>query len=172
MPPSDATTTSAHGAASGDVPELRRSSNGVFWGFVGALAIGGAVLTFLVFANRPILKVGAARVVEEGLVEAAAVARSVADEAGSFAAADRYRLNDLGGDVLFIDPDQASNDPDIVSVYAMEDRWVGSARAETGGCYWIRLLGDGTEERGTGTDCSAEEAAVATADGWPDDPAA
>lgn len=152
----------------GDPPSpSQRRTNRVFWGFIGALAVGGAVLTFLVFVNRPILKVGAARVVEEGLVDAAAVARSVAADAGSLAAADRYRLNALGGDVLYIDPDQASNDPDIVSVYAMEDRWVGSARAETGGCYWIRLLPDGTLERGTGTDCSAEEAAAAVADGWP-----
>lgn len=164
------TATTADGASPADLPQPRRSSNRVFWGFAGALVVGGAVLTFLVFVNRPILKVGAARVVEEGLVDVAAVVRSVADEAGSLEAADRYRLNDLGGDVLFIDPDQASNDPDIVSVYAMEDRWVGSARAETGGCYWIRLFPDGTEERGTGTDCSAEEAAVATAGGWPDDP--
>jgi hypothetical protein len=170
VPPTD-TSTAATGASSADAPQPRRRSNRVFWGFVGALAIGGAVLTLLVFVNRPILKVGAARVVEEGLVDAAAAARSVADEAGSLAVADRYRLNELGSDVLFIDPDQASNDPDIVSVYAMEDRWVGSARAETGGCYWIRLLADGTEERGTGTDCSAEEAATAVADGWPEDPA-
>lgn len=170
MPPVGSSRTSddaATGDASGPLP---RGSNRVFWRFLGVMALGGAVLTLLVFVNRPILKVGAARVVEEGLVDAASVARSVADEAGSLAAADRYRLNGLGGDVLYIDPDQASNDPDIVSVYAMEDRWVGSARAETGGCYWIRVFADGTEERGTGTDCSAEEAAVADADGWPQDP--
>jgi hypothetical protein len=165
----DGTSMSDIAPPGGDPVASPRGSNRVFWGFVTVLALGGAVLTFLVFVNRPILKVGAARIVEGGLVAAAGVARSVADEAGSLAAADRYRLNDLGGDVLFIDPDQASNDPDIVSVYAMEDRWVASARAETGGCYWIRLLADGTEERGTGTDCSAEEAAEATAAGWPED---
>jgi hypothetical protein len=168
MPPRGSTGTDERAASAEPAPPSRRT-NRVFWGFLAAMTIGGAVLTFLVFVNRPILKVGAARVVEDGLVDVAAVARSVADEAGSLAAADRYRLNALGGDVLFIDPDQASNDPDIVSVYAMEDRWIGSARAETGGCYWIRLLPGGSEERGTGTDCSAEEAAFATAGGWPED---
>lgn len=144
-----------------------RRSNRAFWGFVGSLAIGGAILTFLVFVNRPILKVGAAIAVEASLRDAATAARSVAEDLGSLEAADRYRLNALGGEILYIDPDQASNDPDIVSVYAMPDLWVGSARAETGGCYWIRLLPDGGEEFGTGTDCSAEEASSATAGGWP-----
>ena len=54
-----------------------------------------------------------------------------------------------------------------MSVYATPDRWVGSARAITGGCYWVRILPSGDLEKGTGPDCSAEAVATAAADGWP-----
>ena len=85
----------------------------------------------------------------------------------SLQTADRYGLREALPDLLLIDPDQASNKPNIVSVYATPDRWVGSARAITGGCYWVRILPSGDLEKGTGPDCSAEAVATAAADGWP-----
>jgi hypothetical protein len=70
-------------------------------------------------------------------------------------------------DLLFIDPDVASNDSEIVSVLATEDAWTGAARADTGECFWVRLEAGGDRVLGTGTDCSAEEASEAPAGEWP-----
>ena len=147
--------------------ETERAPNRVFWVFVGMLAAGGVVLTALIVWNRPMLREGAAAVAEGSLRRAADAARRVQTEQGSFAAADARRLRLEEPDLLFIDPDQASNDPEIVSVGATPSLWSAGARADTGGCYWIRLRATGEEERGTGTDCSAEQIAVAVATGWP-----
>ena len=144
-----------------------RASNRVFWGYVGILAVGGAVLTALFVVNRPLLREGATREVQENLDAAAAAALRVGGGGASLEIADRYGLRETLPDLLLIDPDQASNKPNIVSVYATPGRWVGSARAATGGCYWVRVLATGGLERGTGSDCSAEAVAMAPADGWP-----
>ena len=94
--------------------------------------------------------------------------------AGSLADADRIRLATEGGvdDLLLIDPDQSSNDPEVVSVLATEAAWTGSARAETGECFWIRVAagagGSLGTVYGTGTDCSADEASTAEPGAWPE----
>ena len=89
---------------------------------------------------------------------------------GSLADADRESLAAEGGvdDLLLIDPDQSSNNPEVVSVLATDSAWTGSARAETGECFWIRLASTGGTVYGTGTDCSAEEASAAPPATWPE----
>ena len=144
-----------------------RRSNRVFWTYVGILGVGGLVLTALIVLNRPALREGATREVQQNLDAAAAAALRVGGGGASLQTADRYGLREALPDLLLIDPDQASNKPNIVSVYATPDRWVGSARAITGGCYWVRILPSGDLEKGTGPDCSAEAVATAAADGWP-----
>ena len=75
-------------------------------------------------------------------------------------------------DLLLIDPDQSSNDPEVVSVLATRGVWTGSARAETGECFWIRIAAGAGGSFGTvygiGTDCSADEASAAPPGAWPD----
>jgi len=71
-------------------------------------------------------------------------------------------------DILLIDPDQGSNDPEVVSVFATDQAWTGTTRAETGDCFWIRIEAQGRTVLGTGTNCSAEEASAAEPSGWPD----
>jgi hypothetical protein len=94
-------------------------------------------------------------------------------EEGTLEVATRERLA-LDGeleDLLLIDPDQSSNDSEVVSVLATEGSWTGSARADTGDCFWIRLegaSGPAATVLGTGTDCSAEEASLADAGSWPE----
>jgi hypothetical protein len=146
------------------------SSNRGFWMVTLLMAAGGVLLVVLVFAFRPLARSGAVAYTQSNLRAAAEAARRIADTDGSLADATALGMRDGAGldDLLFIDPDTASNDPEIVSVYAQPDRWTGAARADTGGCFWIRVEAGGRTVLGTGTDCSAEEAAVASAGGWPE----
>jgi hypothetical protein len=144
-------------------------SNRGFWQVVISMAVGGVALIALIVAFRPFARSGAIAYAQSNLRTAAAAARSVAEDTGSLASANRVRMGVEASvdDLLFIDPDTSSNDPEIVSVDATERAWTGAARADTGECYWIRIQDDGSTVRGTGTDCSAEEARDAPAGSWP-----
>jgi len=138
------------------------------------LIVAGVVLFVLVLVFRPVARTGAVAYAQANLRKTAEAAESVARADGSLADATRQRLSDEGSvdDLLLIDPDQSSNDPEVVSVLATGAAWTGSVRAETGECFWIRLrpgsgAGFGTV-LGTGTNCSAEEASVARPGDWPE----
>jgi hypothetical protein len=149
-------------------------SNRGFWKVLIPLIVAGVVLFVLVLVFRPVARTGAVAYAQANLRKTAEAAESVARADGSLADAPRQRLSDEGSvdDLLLIDPDQSSNDPEVVSVLATGAAWTGSVRAETGECFWIRLLpgsgaGFGTV-LGTGTNCSAEEASVARPGDWPE----
>jgi hypothetical protein len=164
----------ARAAAGRSVPLAVSSSpmgsNRGFWLVIGGLVAGGILLVALVFAFRPFARSGAVAYAQSNLRLAASSAERHAGSEGSFAGATALALRqdpDLG-DLLLIDPDTSSNDSEIVSVLATETTWTGAARADTGECFWIRLEGGAPTARGTGTDCSAEEASVAPAGSWPE----
>ncbi len=142
-------------------------SNRGFWKVVVLLGVGGVLLVVLVLVFRPVARTGAVAYAQANLRRAAEAAEHLAT-AGSLADADRETLAVEGGvdDLLLIDPDQSSNDPEVVSVLATPGAWTGSARAETGECFWIRLASTGGTVYGTGTDCSAEEASAAPPGTW------
>ena len=145
-------------------------TNRGFWIVIASMAAGGVLLVVLVLAFRPLARSGAVAYAQANLRATASVAKEVARIDGSLADATALRMRGASGldNLLLIDPDTASNDPEIVSVYAQADRWTGAARADTGGCFWIRVEADGRTVEGTGTDCSAEEAAIADPSGWPE----
>lgn len=144
-------------------------SNRGFWKVILPLGVGGLLLVVLVLEFRPVARTGAVAYAQANLRRAAEAAERVAAD-GSLADADRLGLAADGGvdDLLLIDPDQSSNDPEIVSVLATEGAWTGSARAETGACFWIRIAATGGTVVGTGTDCSADEASAAPPGAWPE----
>jgi hypothetical protein len=149
-------------------------SNRGFWQVLIPLIVAGVVLFVLVIVFRPVARTGAVAYAQANLRKAAEAAQTVAAADGSLADATRQRLNDEGSvdDLLLIDPDQSSNDPEVVSVLATDAAWTGSVRAETGECFWIRLRADsgsgfGTV-LGTGTDCSADAASAAEPSAWPE----
>jgi ABC-type taurine transport system substrate-binding protein len=146
------------------------ASNRGFWLVTLPMLGFCVVLVILVFVFRPLARSGAVAYAQSNLRTAAEAAKVVAKADGSLSDATALGMRGAPGvdDLLLIDPDTASNDPEIVSVYAQPDRWTGAARADTGECYWIRVEAGGRTVTGTGTDCSAEEAAVARADGWPE----
>ena len=135
------------------------------------LAVGGIVLVVLVLVFRPVARTGAVAYTQANLRRAAEAAEHLARD-GSLADADRQTLTAEGvvDDLLLIDPDQSSNDPEVVSVLATEAAWTGSARAETGECFWVRVAagagGSLGTVYGTGTDCSADEASTAEPGAW------
>ena len=53
-----------------------RRSNRVFWTYVGILGVGGLVLTALIVLNRPALREGATREVQQNLDAAAEIGRA------------------------------------------------------------------------------------------------
>jgi hypothetical protein len=144
-----------------------------FWKVFVGLAVGGILLVALVIAFRPVARTGAVAYAQSNLRKVAAAAERVQADGGVLGDATRERLalDAELDDLLLIDPDQSSNDSEVVSVLAGEGSWTGSARADTGECFWIRLEGAGGSSAtllGTGTDCSAEEASLADAGTWPD----
>jgi hypothetical protein len=148
-------------------------SNRGFWKVVLPLIVGGVVLVVLVLVFRPVARTGAVAYAQANLRRAAEAAQHLAT-AGSLAYADRETMaaEGLVDDLLLIDPDQSSNDPEVVSVLATDSAWTGSARAETGECFWIRVApgagGSFGTVHGTGTDCSADEASLARPGSWPE----
>ncbi len=150
--------------------DIAAHSNRGFWKIVLALAVGGVLLIGSVFAFRPVARSGAVAYAQSNLRRAADAAERLAETGGSLAAADRAGMASVPevDDLLFIDPDQSSNDSEIVSVLAGRESWTGAARADTGDCYWVRLDVTGEQVLGTGTDCSGDQAALAEPTGWPD----
>lgn len=144
-------------------------SNRGFWRVVVPLVVGGILLVVLVVVFRPVARTGAVAYAQANLRRAADAAQDLA-MGGSLADADREMLAARGvvDDLLLIDPDQSSNDPEVVSVLATRGAWTGSARAETGECFWIRVAASGGTVVGTGTDCSADEASAAPPGTWPE----
>jgi hypothetical protein len=142
-------------------------SNRGFWKVVLPLIVGGIVLVVLVLEFRPVARTGAVAYAQANLRRAAEAAEHLAT-GGSLADADRETLAAEGGvdDLLLIDPDQSSNDPEVISVLATDSAWTGTARAETGECFWIRIAATGGTVVGTGTDCSADEASAAEPGAW------
>jgi hypothetical protein len=143
-------------------------SNRGFWKVLFGLGAGGIALVVLVIAFRPVARTGAVAFAQSNLRAAEEAAGLVARVDGSLAEATplRLRLEPSVGDLLFVDADQSSNDPEVVSVRATADAWTGAARAETGDCFWVRVHAEGQTVRGTGTDCSAEQASVAEPGAW------
>ena len=133
------------------------------------LVVGGILLVVLVLVFRPVARTGAVAYAQANLRRAAEAAEDLATD-GSLADADREMLAARGviDDLLLIDPDQSSNDPEVVSVLATRRAWTGAARAETGECFWIRVAASGGTVYGTGTDCSADEASAARPGTWPE----
>ncbi len=147
---------------------MRRSNRG-FWWFVGVTAVAGMVLVALIVASRPQARRGAVSYAQTNVRRVVEEVQAIRRQ-DALAAATKARLQSVLTDLLFIDPDQASNDPEVVSVYSTGRVWAGAVRAETGSCFWTRIdvsaAADGPVY-GTSTDCSGNHASTAKPNGWP-----
>jgi len=142
-----------------------KPSNRGFWLVMLPIAAFGMVLIVLVVLFRP--RPGGEAVVQSNLRAAVDAAVSIGRQEGSLAGAGALRMRRAVPDLLFIDPDESSNDPAVVSVFASSSVWAGAARASSGACYWIRATLDGTTTYGSGPDCTGKAAALARRSSWP-----
>jgi len=150
-------------------PSTAEASNRGFWLVVAPLAAASALLVALIFLNRPAAERASEFTARDNLRTALDAAEAVRQEGGTFAAATALRLGEVESDLLFIDPDQASNNSEVISVFASGSVWAAAARAGTGACFWVRARPDRPTAFGTGTDCSGEAASTRGAgpEGWP-----
>jgi len=150
-------------------PTPTGGSNRGFWLVVGPLAAASALLVALILLNRPAAERASEFTARDNLRTALDAAEAVRQEEGTFGAATALRLRGVETDLLFIDPDQASNNSEVISVFASGSVWAAAARAETGACFWVRARPNRPTAYGTGADCSGEAASTGRAgpEGWP-----
>jgi hypothetical protein len=142
-------------------------SNRGFWYVVGPMVVVGAGLLVLIFANRPAAERASEFTARHDLRIALDGARAIRDRAGTFAAAGALGMRRQVSDLAFTDPDLASNNPEVISVYATDGLWAAAARAETGACFWIRTDAAGRTQTGRGSDCTGEAASTEAPVAWP-----
>lgn len=151
-----------------EVVRTRRSNRG-FWWFVGITAVAGVVLVALIVVSRPQARRGAVSYAQTNVHRVIDEVEAIRQQDG-LAAATKVRLQGVLTDLLFIDPDQSSNDSEVVSVFATKRVWAEAVRADTGTCFWARIESWSASSApvfGTSTDCSANHASAAKANGWP-----
>jgi hypothetical protein len=144
----------------------KRSNRG-FWTVAIPIAAACVVLLVLILVNRPVAERASEVTARQNLRRALDAARQVQREEGTLAAATKLELRTIASDLLFIDPDEASNDPDVISVFASGAVWAAANRADTGTCYWVRLDHEGVTAFGSGADCTGEAARGASDPSWP-----
>jgi hypothetical protein len=140
-----------------------RTSNRGFWSVVGLMAAASVVLLVLILLNRP----AAQRASEFTARDNLRTAETLRDREGTFGAAGALRLRQAEPDLLFIDPDESSNNAEVISVLATDAMWAAAARAETGACFWLRVRPGRPTVYGRGTDCSGNAAGIGTPAAWP-----
>jgi len=142
-----------------------KPSNRGFWLVMLPIAAAGVLLIILIVLFRP--RAGGEAVVQSNLRTAVDAALSIGREEGSLAGAGALRMRQAVPNLLFIDPDESSNDPAVVSVFSSSSAWAGAARASSGACYWIRTTLGGSTTYGTGADCTGKAALAASRSSWP-----
>jgi hypothetical protein len=148
------------------VAAASRSNRG-FWLVMGPIAILGTVLLVLILANRPVAERASEFTARHNLRVSLDAARTIERRAGTFAAADTVAMRPAVSDLAFTDPDLASNNPDVISVFASDGVWAAAARAETGACFWIRIDASGAVATGRASDCTGQAASSAAPAAWP-----
>jgi hypothetical protein len=129
----------------------------------------GLVVAYLVL--RPTIRRNAAILVESKLEVVVGIVREVRAVDGGLGAATAERMDEAAPeDMGFQAADNPSDEPLAVSVLATDEVWTGAARADSGACYFVRILTSEVVERGTipGSDCTAIAASTASAPGWPE----
>jgi hypothetical protein len=142
-------------------------SNRGFWLVIVPIALLAAGLLVLILANRPAAERASEFTARHNLRVSLDAARAIANREGTFAAAGTVAMREQASDLAFTDPDLASNNPEVVSVYATDVLWAAAARAETGACFWIRTDPVGHVETGRGTDCTGDAASTGRPVAWP-----
>jgi hypothetical protein len=149
-------------------PAPTRRSNRGFWIVLGTLLVASILMLVEIFANRPIANtIGHA---EHSLRVAQAGAEQQLATDGRFTDADAVGLTASGAGtadgLTFVAADQASSGLDSISVYASDTEWAAAVEATPGACFYIRLREGQDDLYGVGTECTGEQAHLATDPRW------
>jgi hypothetical protein len=144
-----------------------RPSNRGFWLVMGPIAIVGSLLLLLIFTNRPVAERASEFTARRNLRISLDAARGIERREGTLAAADTVAMRGAASDLAFTDPDLASNNPEVISVFASDGVWAAAARAETGACFWIRTDASAGVATGRGSDCTGDAASTEAPEPWP-----
>ncbi len=143
------------------------SSNRGFWIVMIPIALLAGALLVLIVLNRPVAERASEFTARHNLRVSLDAAERIRRREGTFAAAGPVAMREAESDLAFIDPDLASNNPEVISVYATDALWAAAARAETGACFWIRADPGGHVEVGRGSDCTGDAASTEAPMAWP-----
>jgi len=147
-----------HEASSG------RSNRG-FWIVAASLVVFGVIMVIAILANRP-LKDTIAHT-ESDLRAALEAASTVEASTGSFAGADAASLGERDDARRYVGPDEASDGPGTVSVYASPDVWAAAVEARPDACFFIRqAVGEDTAYAVATGECTGRAALTASDDRW------
>lgn len=142
-------------------------SNRGFWTVLGVMGAASVVLLILILVNRPAAERATEFTARDNLRTALSLAETIRSQEGSFSQATALALRRADPDLLFIDPDEASNNSEVISVYASDPLWAAAVRAETGACYWLRIRPGGSPLFGSGSDCTGLAARSGAPSAWP-----
>jgi hypothetical protein len=139
-------------------------SNRTFWVIATALALVCILMVVAIFANRP-LKNAIAHT-ESDLNGALARAQRIRATSGTFAGADAASLGAVDDERRYVGPDEASEGPGTVSVYAATGVWAAAVEARPDACFFIKqVVGEGEDTTyGVAAGACTGRAALAAAD--------
>jgi hypothetical protein len=154
-------------AAGGDdlqADEPPRSNRG-FWVVATAIGMVCVVMVVAIVANRP-LKDTIAHT-ESDLNAALGRAQRIQSSSGTFAEADAASLAAGDDDRDYVGPDEASDGPGTVSVYASADVWAAAVQARPDACFFIKqAIGEDTTYAVASGECTGRAALGASDDRW------
>ena len=149
-----------------EVPRPRRNRG--FLLVAGTLALACVLMLAEIFANHSIGDdIGTA---QHDLRLAQAGAERIFAEQGSYATADAAGLTHArvdGGELQYVEADEAPNALGTVSVYANGITWAAAVQIRPGACFYLKLNAGAQDPfYGVGTVCTATEALTSTGDRW------
>jgi hypothetical protein len=140
-------------------------SNRAFWVIATALALVCILMVIAIVANRP-LKDTIAHT-ESDLNAALARAQRIQATSGTFAGADAASLGAGDDGRRYVGPDEASEGPGTVSVYASAGVWAAAVQARPQACFFIkRAIGEDTAYGVATGKCTGRAALAAADDRW------
>ena len=140
-------------------------SNRGFWVVATSLALVCILMVVAIFVNRP-LKDTIAHT-ESDLNAALARARRIQSSSGTFAGAEAASLASRDDSRRYVGPDEASDGPGTVSVYASSDVWAAAVQARPGACFYIKqAIGQDTAYAVVNGECTGRGALAAVDTRW------
>jgi hypothetical protein len=140
-------------------------SNRGFWIVAASLVVIAVILVVAILANRS-LKDTIAHT-ESDLRAALELARAIEASTGSFADADAASLGTDDVARRYVGPDEASDGPGTVSVYASADVWAAAVEARPDACFFIKqAVGEDTAYAVATGECTGTAALIASDDRW------